>query len=226
MEIRSNPSAIARLGDVEDTPQGWRLRFVRLLAHPPARVWRALTEPAELDSWFPTTIDGERAAGAPLTFRFRENQAPPFDGNDGRLRDAATAGIHVGHRPDPHRAGAANGVDSETRLTLYDTLDERGKAARDGAGWHVCLDELEAALGELRRRRAGRVDGLDRACTRVHRPLRSGAPRPSEPPEGFELVATQRATRSSSFDSLCATAAAMNARKSGCAFVGREVNSG
>ncbi|HEX4282698.1 MAG TPA: hypothetical protein VHZ27_18155, partial [Solirubrobacteraceae bacterium] len=25
-------------------------------------------------------------------------------------------------------------------------LDERGKAARDGAGWHTCLDALERSL--------------------------------------------------------------------------------
>jgi hypothetical protein len=29
---------------------------------------------------------------------------------------------------------------------LLDTLDERGKAARDGAGWHTCLDALAAHL--------------------------------------------------------------------------------
>ena len=38
----------------------------------------------------------------------------------------------------PSRAG--------TRLLLLDTLEALGKAARDGAGWHVCLDELEHAL--------------------------------------------------------------------------------
>lgn len=27
-----------------------------------------------------------------------------------------------------------------TVLTLLDTLEELGKAARDGAGWHLCLD--------------------------------------------------------------------------------------
>ena len=31
------------------------------------------------------------------------------------------------------------------RLTVL--LDSREKAARDGAGWHVCLDRLEARLG-------------------------------------------------------------------------------
>ena len=31
-------------------------------------------------------------------------------------------------------------------LTLLDTLDAHGKAARDGAGWHVCLDALDEHL--------------------------------------------------------------------------------
>jgi len=31
-------------------------------------------------------------------------------------------------------------------FTLIDTLDEVGKAARDAAGWHECLDNLEHAL--------------------------------------------------------------------------------
>jgi hypothetical protein len=30
----------------------------------------------------------------------------------------------------------------ETRLTLTDTFTELGKAARDAAGWHECLDRL------------------------------------------------------------------------------------
>jgi hypothetical protein len=35
----------------------------------------------------------------------------------------------------------------ETELTLVNTFDELGKAARDAAGWHACLDALEADLG-------------------------------------------------------------------------------
>ena len=37
-------------------------------------------------------------------------------------------------------------VDDHTVLTLTDTLEELGKAARDGAGWHVCLDALAEHL--------------------------------------------------------------------------------
>jgi hypothetical protein len=35
---------------------------------------------------------------------------------------------------------------SGTVLTLVQTFDQLGKAARDGAGWHACLDELDYHL--------------------------------------------------------------------------------
>jgi hypothetical protein len=34
-----------------------------------------------------------------------------------------------------------------TMLTLVDTIDDLGKAARDAAGWHECLDVLAHHLG-------------------------------------------------------------------------------
>ena len=48
------------------------LRFERHIAHPPQRVWRALTEPDQLRQWFPTDIEGERKPGAKIRFAFRE----------------------------------------------------------------------------------------------------------------------------------------------------------
>jgi len=36
-----------------------------------------------------------------------------------------------------------------TVLDLVVTFPELGKAARDGAGWHVCLDRLACALAEV-----------------------------------------------------------------------------
>ena len=47
------------------------LRYERRLAHPPQRVWRALTDDTDLAAWFPTTIEGaapERRA-APILVR-------------------------------------------------------------------------------------------------------------------------------------------------------------
>ena len=37
-------------------------------------------------------------------------------------------------------------VEQGTELTLLDTLEALGKAARDGTGWHTCLDALEGSL--------------------------------------------------------------------------------
>jgi hypothetical protein len=37
-------------------------------------------------------------------------------------------------------------TDEGTMLTLTDTLEELGKAARDAAGWHYCLDRFDFVL--------------------------------------------------------------------------------
>jgi uncharacterized protein YndB with AHSA1/START domain len=132
-------------GTCEQLEDGrWQLRFTRTLDHPLAKVWRAITEPEHLAAWFPTTIEGDRAAGAPLRFSFPGGEADPFEGEMIAYDPPRAVELRWGNdivrielRPD--------GADG-TELTLLDTLDERGKAARDGAGWHTCLDALEASL--------------------------------------------------------------------------------
>ena len=64
-------------GSVEQLDDGrWQLRFTRQLPYPKAKVWHAITEPEHLTEWFPTTIEGERTAGATLRFMFPGGQAP------------------------------------------------------------------------------------------------------------------------------------------------------
>jgi hypothetical protein len=71
-----------------------------------------------------------------------------------------------------------------TELTLLDTLDERGKAARDGAGWHTCLDALEASLAGEEAARAAMDRWSDVHARYVER---FGAEAATiGPPEGFE----------------------------------------
>jgi uncharacterized protein YndB with AHSA1/START domain len=131
-------------GDLEQLDDGrWQLRFTRALAHPPEKVWRAITEPEHLAHWFPTTIDGDRAAGAQLTFSFPGNQFPPFEGEMLAYEPESVVEFQWG--PDTVRRELRPTGDG-TELTLLDTLEERGKGARDGAGWHTCLDALEREL--------------------------------------------------------------------------------
>jgi uncharacterized protein YndB with AHSA1/START domain len=134
----------AMYGTLEHLDDGrWQLRFTRLLNHPQERVWRAITEPEHLSHWFPSTIEGERAAGVPLRFSFPGGQAPPFEGAMLAFEPQSVMELRWG--TDIVRLELAPDGD-RTRLTLLDILDERGKAARDGAGWHNCLDALEAHL--------------------------------------------------------------------------------
>jgi uncharacterized protein YndB with AHSA1/START domain len=131
-------------GELERGPDGVTLRFTRHLPHPPEKVWRALTEEQHLAAWMPTTIEGDlTVAGAALRFAFRHVPVAPMDGHaiacdppkqleyqwgDERLRFELT----------PRESG--------TLLVFTASFAAVGKAARDAAGWHVCLDELRSGL--------------------------------------------------------------------------------
>ena len=126
------------------------LRFERRLPHPVEKVWRALTDPAELAHWFPQDVDGSFTPGEKMRFRFR-GELPELGGEvvdhfEGEVLEV-----------DPPRLLAYTWGGDVLRWTLTpdgdgcllvftDTISDLGKAARDGAGWHVCLDALEARL--------------------------------------------------------------------------------
>jgi uncharacterized protein YndB with AHSA1/START domain len=131
-------------GTLEQSAAGPRLRFTRQLAHPPEMVWRAITEPEHLQAWFPQRIVVERwAIGAPLRFEHANVAEATFDGEvlafePPKLLEFRWGTDVIRLEVEPHGDG--------TVLTLVDTIDQLGKAARDGAGWHTCLDLLEHHL--------------------------------------------------------------------------------
>lgn len=55
-------------------------RFERRLPHRPEKVWRALTDHAELAHWFPASMEGEREKGARLRFAFHDGEEPEARG--------------------------------------------------------------------------------------------------------------------------------------------------
>lgn len=147
----TEPSRDVREGTLEQAEGRWQLRFVRVLRHPPEKVWRALTEEAHLAVWFPTTIEGELRAGAPLQFRFRGSELPPTSGEmivcDPPRVLEFTWGFsgEEGDQPEQTRCELMPEGDG-CRLTFMTTYDQVGKSARDAAGWHVCFDLLEEHL--------------------------------------------------------------------------------
>jgi uncharacterized protein YndB with AHSA1/START domain len=144
----------------------YALRFERRLAHPPEKVWRALTEPEQLRHWFPTDIEGERRPGAKIRFVFREDaptaaDMPELLEHDPRDLDGEFTEF------DPPRLLAytwgeealrweLDPIEGGCRLIFTHEFDERSgiphpagprkRAARDASGWEVCLANLAALL--------------------------------------------------------------------------------
>lgn len=119
----------------------WQLRFRRRLAHPSEKVWRAITEPEHLQRWFPDRVVGDMTVGAAL--RFEMSNGESFPGEVLACDPPKALELRWGtdvllFEIEPDGDGCV--------LTLHDTITEVGKAARDTAGWHVCLDKLEHGL--------------------------------------------------------------------------------
>jgi hypothetical protein len=73
-----------------------------------------------------------------------------------------------------------------TLLTLTDTFDEPGKAARDGAGWHECLDRLVSELDGTPQRPMGElwVEVHPRYVTHLGPDAATIGPPPGNDPRG------------------------------------------
>lgn len=124
-------------------PSGPTLRFVRLFDHPIDKVWAAVSSPEHQAIWFPQQILGTRTPGAPLRF---VTSVDPDDGFDGAMIAYEPPRLmEFWWGPSRLRIELAP-VGDRTRPVLTETLDDFGAGARNGAGWHECLDRLTAVI--------------------------------------------------------------------------------
>jgi uncharacterized protein YndB with AHSA1/START domain len=119
------------------------VRFERIYPHPPDRVWRAVSEPGELAHWFPSSVQIEARPGGTISF----SGDPYTEDTLGRVlvfdpphRLAFTWG------PDQLHLALDPVGDGHCRLTLVNVLSDRSAAARNAAGWSVCLLELDKTV--------------------------------------------------------------------------------
>jgi uncharacterized protein YndB with AHSA1/START domain len=146
------PNATGTYEQVNGSPV---VRFERTFPHGVAQVWAAITDPARLEQWFPTTVEfDELSEGTPITFRFAEDRYPSMSGAFREVsppeRLVFTWGDDVLTFELEQRDGGA-----ACRLAFSVVLDSADKAARDAAGWDDCLDMLDLVVsGEARERPA------------------------------------------------------------------------
>jgi uncharacterized protein YndB with AHSA1/START domain len=157
-------------GTLHEKDGRYVLRFERRLDHAPEKAWAAITDPQRLRAWFPQGVEyeGEMAVGEKIRFHWdKGDDEPPFGGeilafDPPRLFEFTWDDevLRFELRPD----GGGGCV-----LVFTDTMDDRGRAARNASGWHACLDALAAwldgrALGSSSQERsAGLREGYARS---------------------------------------------------------------
>lgn len=122
------------------------VRFERTFPHPVAAVWSAVTDPAELEAWFPTTVEFEQlTTGEPITFRFPDDAYPAISGRITAVDEPHAFEFTWGDDVLAFELAPDDGGRA-CRLSFTVQLDAAGKAARDSAGWESHLDLLSARL--------------------------------------------------------------------------------
>ncbi|HYG68893.1 MAG TPA: SRPBCC family protein [Anaeromyxobacteraceae bacterium] len=145
----------AKGAEVRKSGETWTLVLVRDLRHPPAMVWQALTDPAQLSEWAPFDADRNLAATGPVKLSTVGAPTPQVSettvkhAEAPRLLEYSWGGSELRWELEPLGGG--------TRLTLWHAIDRRF-VSWGAAGWHICLDVLERLLaGEP----IGRIVGAD-----------------------------------------------------------------
>ena len=144
----------ASSAEVRKEGDRWTLVLVRDLSHPPAKVWKALTDPAHLREWAP--FDADQNLGTVGTAKLSTVGAPTPMVSETQVKRADAPKVLEfnwgGHdiRWELEPLGEAG-----TRLTLWHGID-RKFISMGAAGWHICFDVLERFLAD---RPIGRMVG-------------------------------------------------------------------
>jgi uncharacterized protein YndB with AHSA1/START domain len=112
------------------------LRFERRLAHPIERVWRAVSDPPELERWFPAAAEWTPAAGE--TFEAY--------GGTGEVTE-----VHAPRRlawtyATDRYSFDLTAQDEGCVLVFIHVFDDRALAAQTATGWETYLSRLEPHL--------------------------------------------------------------------------------
>jgi uncharacterized protein YndB with AHSA1/START domain len=130
---------------VEKDGHKWTLVLVRELHHAPDKVWRALTDPAQLREWAP--FDADASLGrAGTTVKLTTVGAPTPMVSETTVTRADAPNLLEYKWGGFDMRWKLEALGGGTRLTLWTNIDRR-YMAMGAAGWHVCFDVLDHLLG-------------------------------------------------------------------------------
>jgi uncharacterized protein YndB with AHSA1/START domain len=133
----------------------WTLVLVRDLRHAPSKVWEALTDPDQLREWAP--FDADRNLGTVGTANLSTVGAPKPMVSETQIKRADPPKLLEFNWGGQDIRWQLEPLGTGTRLTLWHNID-RGFIAMGAAGWHICIDVLDRALGD---HPIGRIVGMD-----------------------------------------------------------------
>jgi uncharacterized protein YndB with AHSA1/START domain len=140
----------AREGAILKTGQGWEIRFERRLGHAPQKVWNAIVGPGQMSRWFDRTeFPAKLEVGATIRF-FHDAFGMESQGRITRLEPPRliewmwTAAF----APDQLMSWEIVSEPDGCRLILRQQIADESLLGRTTAGWHVCLDRMQAALDD------------------------------------------------------------------------------
>ena len=143
----------------------WTLVLVREMRHPPAKVWQALTDPAQLREWAPFDADGSLATPG-ATVKLTTVGAPSLHVTETRVTRAEAPTVLEYNWGGFDMRWKLEDIRGGTRLTLWTNIDRRF-ISMGAAGWHICFDVLDrllagAPIGRIAGPEAMRVEGFGR----------------------------------------------------------------
>jgi uncharacterized protein YndB with AHSA1/START domain len=131
--------------EVHKDGEKWTLVLTRELRHSPDKVWEALTDPAHLREWAPFDADGNMGS-AGSTVKLTTVGAPGPHVTETTVTRADAPKLLEYNWGGQDIRWELEGTRGGTRLTLWHNIDRRF-IAMGAAGWHICLDVLDHALG-------------------------------------------------------------------------------
>lgn len=131
------------LAELQQLPHGGcTARFERVVMHPGEEVWAYLTENGKLQRWFPELSVEDLKEGGLIKFDFGNGTFEEM-----RITALEPGAVLAYTWADDHVRFELYPVPGGCRLTLIETIRRiTPHTPKDLAGWHVCLDVVQALL--------------------------------------------------------------------------------